>query len=551
MLTHLTIENYILIRHLEIDFGKGFSVITGETGAGKSLLVGALGLITGQRADISTLSNKEKKCIIEGTFTIENYGLEHFFRLNDIDHEPVVILRREINNQGKSRAFINDTPVTLQVLKALGDRLIDIHSQHQTIRLNESEFQLSLVDSYAHQEDILREYANLYYEEFSVNKELVELETAESKAAEERDYQQFLYDELITANFQPGEQEVLEAELQELSHAEEINSRLFSAMDALSESDTNVLSGLSDAQQHIEIAARFKPGLGDISDRIRQCYIELKDIASELERISGHQVSDPVKMEQIQLRLSSIYHLQQKHRVKDVSQLLSIKDNLEKKLSQIDSLQTQIEVLKKRKAEIHSKLIEKSSLLSENRKKAIPFIEKEMMSALHDLGMASAVFTVHIEQSVGFNRFGNDAVTFLFAANKGSAPLPLSRIASGGELSRIMLAIKSLILNQGILPTILFDEIDTGVSGEIAGKVGAIMKKIASKLQVITVTHLPQIAGKADYHYLAFKEEGSTETISNLKLLDIHQRVDEIARIMSNDVISDHARAAARQLMEN
>lgn len=551
MLLHLSVENFILIRQLDIDFEDGFSVITGETGAGKSILVGALGLILGQRADTMVLHDKGKKCIVEGSFRIENYGLEVFFASNDLDFEPVTTIRREINPQGKSRAFINDTPVNLTVLNELGDRLVDIHSQNQTLELNEASFQLSLVDSYASKPQLLLNYSQQYSLFIKTKKDLEELKQRHTKANVDRDYRQFLFDELQLASIREGELEETEAELTLLNHSEEIKSRLFSVLNLLSENETNIIGQIALVRQHIDQASHYGATLSQVSERLGASLIELKDISAELNSYIDHVNFDPERIEYLTSRVDLINRLLMKHKVASSQELRAIKDQLSLDLNNIESLQTQIEELSSSLEAIESGLRKAAEELSESRKNVIPRIEDEMVKTLSELGMPAAMFNIEHLVNGEFTKTGVDKVIFLFSANRGSQPRELQKVASGGELSRLMLAVKSLVLSRNLLPTILFDEIDSGVSGEIAGRIGTILHKMARTMQVIAITHLPQIAGKCNTHYLAFKEEGESTAFSSLRRLSNEERIDEIARMLSDDKITATAKAAAQELIRN
>jgi len=549
MLLHLSVENFILIPQLEISFHKGFTCITGETGAGKSILVGALSLILGQRADTSVLRDKNLKCIVEGSFMIEGYNLNALFEKNDLDYEPTSVFRREINPQGKSRAFINDTPVNLIVLKEIGDRLVDIHSQHQTLELNDSAFQLGMVDSYASNHQTLISYRRLFSEYNLIKAELDECTQKELQSLNEREYLNFQFEELEKANLIVTEQEEAEEELEILTHAEEIKSRTFTSLGLLSDNELNIMDRLSEIKQLLDQASRFSHHITPYAERVEGSLIELKDIASEL-RIFSEQVQfDPDRIEKLGQRLDLIYHLEQKHRVKSVSELLVIMNELSEKLFAISSLETRIEELSKALQMKESELLEVSAVLSKLRKAVIPNIETEMHKVLENLGMPSAKFIIKQESLSYFSASGTDKITFLFSANKGGEIREIQKVASGGELSRLMLALKSLVLNRSLLPTILFDEIDTGVSGDIAGKVGTIMRNMSIHMQVIAITHLPQIAGKADSHLLAYKQDGDTTTISSMRILSSEDRVNEIARMLSDETITESAKITARELL--
>lgn len=549
MLAHLTIENYILIKHLNLSFTDGFNVITGETGAGKSILVDALGLILGERADLNVLRDKEKKCVVEGSFGTENYGLEKFFLENDLDYDKVVILRREISPQGKSRAFINDTPVNLPVLKELGEKLVDIHSQHETLRLNNSSFQLQLIDSYAGNSENLNNYVNAYSKYLKDLSDLKNLELQNAKNETELDYHLFQLNELRELNLQPGEQEELEEEASKLNHTEDIKTNLFGALRNLNDAEPGVIQLLNETSNFLNQITGFDPELAQLAERTGQSAIELKDVHREIEKYSEKINDDPQRLEEVNNRLSDIYNLMKKHHVVSGDELLKIKLELEDKTAGVESLKNLIEKLTAQIQEQQKQLFLQADTLHFNRKKAAEAINKEMQKVLASLGMPNAGFIAEVSKVKDLNSSGCDSIAFRFSANKGSEMQSIQKVASGGELSRLMLALKSLVISKNILPTILFDEIDSGVSGDIAGKVGEIMRKISENSQVFAITHLPQIAGKADHHFLAYKETENGTTTSTLRKLDNNDRVEEIARIISNDKVTDTARSMARELI--
>jgi DNA repair protein RecN (Recombination protein N) len=549
MLLHLSVENFILIPKLEINLHKGFTCITGETGAGKSILVGALSLILGQRADTSVLRDKNLKCIVEGSFLIEGYNLNSIFEANDLDYEATSVFRREINPQGKSRAFINDTPVNLNILKEIGERLVDIHSQHQTLELNDAAFQLGMVDSYAGKPQTLVSYRKLFNEYNSLKTELDACIINEQQSVNEKEFLNFQFEELEKANLAINEQQQAEEELEILTHAEEIKTRTFSALGILAENEMNVSDKLSEIKQLLDQASRFSHHLLPLTERINGSLIEIKDIANELRDFSEQVHFDAERIEKLSLRLDMIYHLEQKHRVQSVPELIAIMNELSDKLFAIGSLETRITELKEVLSKKESELLEVSTVLSNQRMAVIPTIETEMHNVLDSLGMPSAIFKIKKEALAYFSATGTDKITFLFSANKGSEIREIQKVASGGELSRLMLALKSLVLNRSLLPTVLFDEIDSGVSGDIAGKVGSIMRSMSKHMQVIAITHLPQIAGKADCQLLAYKEDGETSTVSSIRVLSDEDRVNEIARMLSDETITESAKVTARELL--
>jgi DNA repair protein RecN (Recombination protein N) len=550
MLNNLSIQNYALIDHLEVDFSKGLTIITGETGAGKSILLGALGLIAGSRADTQALQDKTKKCIVEASFNIKDYGLKEFFEANELDHELITTIRREINPEGKSRAFINDTPVTLNQLKELGDKLIDIHSQHQTLSLNGSDFQLSVVDAYANNAVLLEAYKGEYKTFKLQEKLLAELIEKESQARKDLDYFQFQFNELEDAGLKAGEQTNMEQELEALNNAEDIKSNLSKAANSLNAGEQNLLSSLSEVKTLLSSMARFKPEIQELSHRINSSFIELKDIANELETLEGDIVYDPKEIEKLNTKLDAIYRLQQKHNVKTAEELIAIKEDLSNKLVDFSSLETEIEKARLSLDKLQKDLHAKAAKLSENRKKVIPKIEKEIASLLASLSMPNAQLKVEQRTGNTLTLSGIDVVSFLFSANKGSEFKELNKVASGGELSRLMLSIKSLIAKLTALPSIIFDEIDTGVSGDVADKVGSIMNAMAGSMQVIAITHLPQIASKGKSHLFVYKEEKNNKTYSNIKKLQEAERIEEIAKMLSTGNPTAAAISNAKELLK-
>lgn len=551
MLKHLSVQNYALIDQLEVEFADGLTIITGETGAGKSILLGALGLIAGSRADTQSLQDKSKKCIIEAAFNIKGYALNNFFNEHELDYEAVTTIRREINPEGKSRAFINDTPVTLNQLKDLGERLIDIHSQHQTLSLNGADFQLSVVDAFAKHESLLNEYKTEYKNFRSLEKQLNELIEKEAQAKKDMDYFQFQFNELEDANLKAGEQAALEQELETLNNAEDIKLNLSKAAFGLSGGEQNLLSSLNEIKNILNGLSKFKPEIAELNTRINCSYIELKDISNELEALEQEILYDPKRIEILNDQLDAIYRLQQKHQVKTIEELIAIKDELSNKLLDFSSLESEIEKVKTLLERSNKTLSASAKTISENRKKVIPKIEKEIGSLLSSLSMPNAQLKIEQKAMETYSVNGIDKINFLFSANKGSEFKELNKVASGGELSRLMLSIKSLIAQLTALPTIIFDEIDTGVSGDVADKVGSIMNTMSGKMQVITITHLPQIASKGGSHLFVYKEDKNNKTYSNIKKLSADERVQEIAKMLSTGNPSAAAISNAKELLKN
>jgi len=550
MLTHLSVQNYALIDTLEVDFSKGLTIITGETGAGKSILLGALGLIAGNRADVQSLNDKTKKCTIEASFNLKEYKLQDFFSANDIDYESTTVIRREINPEGKSRAFINDTPVTLNLLKELTEQLIDIHSQHQTLTINGSEFQLSVVDAYAQHDELLSQYHNNYKTYKTLKKQLTELTDKEAQAKKDADYFQFQFNELEDANLKPGDQNELEQELQALSNAETIKLNLSKAAHGLNGGEQNLLSSLNEIRSAIASIAKYKPEINELSTRINSTYVELKDICNEIEGLESEIIYDASRIEEITARLDTLYRLQQKHQVKDIDALIELKNELSNKLLEFSSLETEIEKIKKQLSTLEKELFANAKKISDNRKNVIPKIEKDTAALLVSLSMPNAQLKIEHTTTDVLSNNGLDIIHFLFSANKGSDFKEINKVASGGELSRLMLSIKSLIAQLTALPTIIFDEIDTGVSGEVADKMGIIMNKISKNIQVITITHLPQIAGKGQSHLLVYKEDKNNKTYSNIKKLTNEERIYEIAKMLSTGTPSPTAIRNAEELLK-
>jgi DNA repair protein RecN (Recombination protein N) len=551
LLKTLKIENYAIIEKLEINFSKGFSVITGETGAGKSILVGALSLILGQRADTKILFDKKKKCFVEGTFNIKSYGLSSFFEACELDYDENTILRREINPEGKSRAFINDTPVNLYVLKELAEKLIDIHSQHKTITLNESSFQLAVLDSYAKNINILKQYRQEYIKYMQLKSELKDLTEKELQANKDKDYYQFLFDEIEKAGISEDEQKNLEKEIEVLNNSELIKKNLSQSVDLLDNSENNLISHLNEILNYLQKIQDFHPAISDLTKRLESCRIDIKDVSKELELIEKNILYSPLKIEEINDRLSLIYNLEQKHRVSNTAELLRIKDSISEKLYNISSLKEQIENISKELNDKYKFLLKFAESLSSERKKHIPKIEKDILHLSEQLGMPDAKFKIIQEQLNDFNQTGKDKITYFFNANKGGELKELSKVASGGELSRLMLSIKSVITQRNLLPTIIFDEIDIGVSGDIASKVGNIILNMSKQMQVIAITHQPQIAAKGDMHYLVFKTSDKKTTHTYVKKLNDVERIEEITKMISGIKTSRPATETAKEMLNS
>ncbi|MEI7597037.1 MAG: DNA repair protein RecN [Bacteroidota bacterium] len=549
MLKHLFVSNFAIIDEVNVEFDKGLSIITGETGAGKSILLDALNLIIGQRADSSMIKDIAKKCIIEATFNISKYSLSAFFADNELDYSDDTIVRREISSQGKSRVFINDTPVSLNQLKDFSNTLIDIHSQHESLTLNEQKYQLGIIDAFANNIEIV----DLFKKEFnflnSLKHEQKKLIEKESKAIADLDYFKFMFNELAEAELIIGEKSELETSLKVLSNAELIKNQLLNINSIVSEGDFSVLNLLKNAKNAFSTVAELNPQLKELFERINSCSIELKDIAQEASNIEETVSLDNEKIGFINERLDKIYRLEKKHHVDNENDLIAIKNDFDDKINSIESLSNEILKIEKQIDEQLTKTRKIAEEISNKRKKAVVVFQKEIENTLSDLGMLEAKFIVSISDEENLNAYGSNIVDFLFSANKGIKPQAISKIASGGELSRLMLAVKNCISSKIQLPTIIFDEIDTGVSGAVAEKVAHLMKQLSAKMQVITITHLPQTASKGDNHYLVFKETTKDSTRSIVKKLSKEERHVEIAKMLSGNNVSEAAMRNAKELL--
>jgi len=549
MLLTLQIENYAIIRSLHISFDTGFTVITGETGAGKSILLGALSLILGNRADTTVLYDSSKKCYVEGSFDIKHLHLEHFFSVNDIDYQDVTVLRREIAETGKSRAFINDTPVNLTVLRDLAVQLVDIHSQHQHLLFREQDFRLLVLDQYAKQRENVIEYRRQLEQLNRLEKTLCQCKEEEKQMALEQEFITYQLNEFVEAQLVAGEQEELENKINFLSHAELIKSKLYTANMLISEQDNNLLSGLNEVKNSCQSVATFDEQIKQWEQRLESLIIELSDIDYEINIKEKTIEYHPEELLALKERLDLIFRLQQKHRVQTVEALLDKKQALEKQLETYHHNQSQIEKLEKEYQHLYTQLFDRAALLSKRRKEVVPQFEQEMQDKLTHLSMADGLWKVKIEAGNQLMPEGIDTVKFLFSANKGVDLMEVDKIASGGELSRLMLAVKSIITSNSFLPTVIFDEIDTGISGEIAGKVAQLMRAMAQTRQLLVITHLPQIAAKATLHYQVYKEEIQGKTYTNVKQLNEKDRVEEIAKMISGVSYGEAARMTAKELL--
>lgn len=548
MLKNLHIRNYALIESLEIQPTDGLNIITGETGAGKSILLGAVGLLLGNRADTAVLFDQENKCIIEGTFDIASYDLKSWFGSEELDYDPETIIRREINPAGKSRAFINDTPVRLDTLRGLGIRLMDIHSQHESLLLGKSDFQLTLIDSYAGSMSSRSAYVTVFRQLLKARKQLTELRLEKERLEKEADYQQFIFDELEAANLRDGEQEELESELQVLEHAEEIKSNLSEAAFLLEDGEAPVNGTLRSVKSLLSSLTGFGERYQEFHNRLNSSLIELQDLASELQRAGDEVEFDPDKTGDMQSRLGVIYQLQKKHHVTTVGELISIRDGLEREALHYQDLDEKIVETGKLCHSLEQEAQGLAKTLTKKRSLVIPALEEELTGLLHKVGIPEALFKVRITQGE-LQSSGQDQVQLLFSANKGIAPQPLMKVASGGEFSRLMFCIKRILAEKISLPTIIFDEIDTGVSGEIALKMGEMMKYMATRHQIIAISHLPQMAARAEKHYFVYKESGSKTSVSKIRELTETERIEEIAKMIGGEKPSDNAVKSARELI--
>jgi len=549
LLTSISIKNYALINELHIDFASGLSIITGETGAGKSILLGALGLVLGNRADTSTLKDVNHKCIVEANLQIGKYNLQRFFELEDLDYESNTIIRREILPSGKSRAFVNDTPVTLSVLNAFRSKLIDIHSQHQTMQLSNQEFQFQLLDAFAKNESKLASYQR-GLEKYTVSKKkLEELQQNQREANLQYDYNLHLYNELVEANIVEDEQIGLEEKLEKINNVEDIKLNLSEALHISNDETIGVQNLLYTLENRLQKIAPFSKEYQELVERITSVKIELDDIVSELETANESVDFNPSEAEQLNDRLQLLYNLQKKHYVSSNQELLVIQEQLSEKVSIVENAEQHILAQENELKQITDKLDDLAKKISEARKKIIPKLSKELEAILDNLGMSQARFSIKNSLSENYYKNGKDTLQFLFSANKGGQFGELKKVASGGELSRIMLAIKKVLCENSQLPTIIFDEIDTGVSGEISNKMASIMSTMSQQMQVITITHLPQIAAKGNQHYKVYKEEVNNSTTSSLKKLSADERIVEIAEMLSGKDISDSALTHARELL--
>ena len=549
MITSLSIKNYALIEKLTIDFSKGFSIITGETGAGKSIILGALGLVLGKRADLTSLKNKEEKCVIEAHFDISRYNLLPFFTANDLDYEDETIIRREILPSGKSRAFINDSPVNLQELQELSLFLIDIHSQHQTQELSEEKVQFEIIDAISDNQSTILEYQILLKSYKSDKSKLNSLLKKQAESTKELEYNTFLVNELMVANLKSGEQESLEADFEKLNNVEIIKESLDKSLAIANEEQIGVMHNLKEIKVSLQKIATFSPEYHSLLERISSLTIEFDDVSDELNRCSEKLINDPEQLELINQKLQMIYSLQKKHQVSTVDELLEIQTKLENSLFEIGNLEAEISTLTHSIQQKTVTLDTLSSTIHKKRIDSIPVLSQKLISILETLGMPNARFKMDLNATSSYFENGKDELQFLFSANKGTDFGLLKKVASGGEMSRIMLAVKAILAQYSKLPTLIFDEIDSGVSGEIANRMGEIMKEMSQTMQIFAITHLPQIAAKGNAHFKVSKSIIGEDTQSELKLLSSEERIVEIAQMLSGTVVSDSALNHAKALL--
>ena len=550
MLRNLHIRNYALIESLDLDFSEGFSVITGETGAGKSILLGAIGLLTGQRAETAAIRTGAAKCIVEGTFNIAGYGLEEFFEEHEIEYDTECIVRREIASTGKSRAFINDSPVSLAILKQLGERLIDIHSQHQNLLLNNEDFQLGVIDTLSADKTVKGQYAEAYRHYREVSAELERLRAQLTGDQGDEDYIRFQLQQFDEWRLQEGEQEELEQELEVLTHAEEIKESLYRISAALSGDEGGQTSALRSTTSALRSLINLYPAAEEWHERMESLYIELKDIASEVADAEERLTFDPERQAWVEARLDTIYSAQQKHRVSSVAELLEIEQRFRDTLDRIDESAERIASMEQQKETAYAVLVEAGAALTAQRTQVGVAFEKEIVARLIELGMPNTRFAVSIAPRRQPDATGVDSVAFLFSANKNAALQNIAEVASGGEISRIMLSLKSIMATAKALPTLIFDEIDTGVSGTIAARMADIMADIAGHgRQVISITHLPQIAAKGAAHYKVYKEDTADATVSHICALTTEERINELAQMMSAGTLTEAAINNAREML--
>ena len=550
MLKHLSISNYAIISDLSLDLEKGFSIITGETGAGKSIILGALSILMGARTELSVLKNKEKKCIIEAAFNVVDYDLKALFDHHDLDWEATTYIRREITPKGKSRAFVNDSPVSVKILKDVTASLIDIHAQNEALKMHEKSFQYEVLDASINDSSILSEYQRQYHLWSATSKLLKEKQEAYEKSCADFDYYQFQVNQLAEANLEDGEQDSLEQRRDAMENAESIHSALFQTTQGLNIDDVGVAPRLKEIYQMVQRVGDHAPEVKELGERLESAWYELKDIANEAESLCSSFIFNPTELEEINSRLDVIYTLQQKHRVNTIAELLEIEESYATKIGSVSHLEQEIEDIKNQLADIELCLGDLAKRLSAERMQVIPEIEDYIHQVLFDLGMPNASFHIQLSDEDRFNHWGANDIEYLLSANKNQDMEAIHKVASGGEVSRVMLALKSLLVKKKSLPTMIFDEIDTGISGDIARKMGLLLKDMGTNMQVINITHLPQVAALGDHHFFVYKSDSEFETNSHIRRLTTEERLNEVAKMLSGESITDAALSNAKELMD-
>lgn len=550
MLRSLTVNNFILIDSLHVDFEPGFTIITGETGAGKSILLGALSLLQGAKADISLLLDTNRKCVVEGVFEVKNYQLESFFAENELDFEPLTIIRREISDSGRSRAFVNDSPVSLSILKEIAEKLIDIHSQHQNLKLNDGIFQLNIVDALAGTIEEVEHYSVDFKQYKRLLAELKEIKEEVARGNEEADLWQHQFMLLEDAKLKAGELTEIEEECFTLSNAEEIKINLDAVNQRLTDDNQGILPSIKEILSYLHKLSTLTSRVAALHPRMESCFIELKDIAAEVDRINDSVELDPDKLTQYRERLDLLYGLIQRFKVQNCEQLIEVREQLRQKLEHVSNADEVIKEKEQQVALFYKQLTNKAFAISAKRKSIVQPVETKIVDLLQDLGMPNAIFKIDIQLFEQPTQLGVDNVNFLFAANRSGIPQEIGKVASGGEISRLMLAIKAVVANSLQLPTIVFDEIDSGISGEVAGKMARIIRQMSQHIQVIDITHLPQVAARGNHHFLVYKDDDGQKVRTGIRLLNDDERVEHIARMLSGMQVTDAAFEHARQLLK-
>ncbi len=548
MLKHLTIKNYALIRHLELEPSAHLNVVTGETGAGKSIMLGAIGLLMGNRAETKVLWDENEKCVTEGVFNIKDYKLKSFFKSEDLDYDDNTVIRREISPGGKSRAFINDTPVTLEVMKRVGSLLMDIHSQHETLLLGNQSFQLKLIDAYSENQLLLEQYAEVWSEYLKAKKEYETLTSEAETLRQEADYIRFQLDELTKANFEENEQSTLESEIKIMEHAEEIKNRFQTVLELLSRSEYASRSSLSEARSHLQSVSSYADKYSGLFQRLDSVLIELDDLLGEIENEEERIEFDPERSEFVKERLSVLYRLLKKHRAADLKELLVIQENLREKDSITSNVDEALSKAKNAFDTADKKVRTLAAKISDTRKKTLKPLSNQLVKLLQEVGILNATLQIDVQPTEPTST-GIDKIDILFSANKGIAPRPLAQVASGGEFSRLMFCIKYVMAEKTAMPTLILDEIDSGISGEVAIKLGNLMKSMSKTHQLITISHLPQVAAKGDAHYFVYKDNSAAKTMSNIRELKKEERIQEIAKMIGGENPSKIALQNAQELL--